>query len=107
MQQGSLDLPAEQVELVRGLARRVPVVLVVTLARPAILTPVADVVAAVLGDFGASDTAVMNVITGVVAAEGRLPFELPSSMDAVRASKPDVGADSADPLFPLGWTARR
>ncbi|GHF85274.1 hypothetical protein ACFFSH_03560 [Streptomyces filamentosus] len=31
--------------------------------------------------------------------EGRLPFELPRSMDAVRASRPD---GTADPVFPHG-----
>ena len=33
---------------------------------------------------------------------GRLPFELPRSMDAVRASRPDVPSDTADPLYPYG-----
>ncbi len=32
----------------------------------------------------------------------KLPIELPSSMDAVRAQKPDVPCDSEDPLFSYG-----
>ena len=36
------------------------------------------------------------------APTGKLPFELPSSMDAVRAQKEDVPHDSKDPLFPYG-----
>lgn len=37
--------------------------------------------------------------------EGRLPFELPSSMAAVRAQKPDVPHDSENPLYPYGYRA--
>ena len=37
---------------------------------------------------------------------GRLPFELPSSMEAVRRQLPDVPYDSADPLFPFGHGLR-
>ena len=36
--------------------------------------------------FGVSDEALLDVITGTYAPTGKLPFELPSSMDAVRAS---------------------
>ena len=35
------------------------------------------------------------------APTGRLPFELPSSMEAVRQQKPDVPYDSQHPLFPF------
>ncbi|MDB4913763.1 MAG: glycoside hydrolase family 3 domain protein, partial [Gemmatimonadetes bacterium] len=37
---------------------------------------------------------------------GRLPFELPRSMDAVRAQKPDVPHDSPSPLYPVGYRWR-
>jgi len=35
---------------------------------------------------------------------GKLPFELPSSMDAVRAQLEDVPHDSKDPLFAIGYS---
>jgi beta-glucosidase len=38
---------------------------------------------------------------------GRLPFELPRSMDAVRAQKTDVPHDSPSPLYPFGYRATR
>lgn len=105
MEQGSLDLPADVVAEVTELGARMPVVLVITLTRPAILTPVIAHVAAVIADFGASDAAVMRALTGEITPEGRLPFELPRSMAAVAESRPDVASDSADPLFPAGWSA--
>ena len=45
---------------------------------------------------------VIDVLHGRVEAEGKLPFELPSSMDAVRAQLEDVPGDSAEPLFAYG-----
>ena len=61
---------------------------------------------ALLANFGASDAALLDVIFGRFAPTGRLPFELPSSMKAVRAQKEDVPHDSADPLFAFGHGLR-
>lgn len=55
-----------------------------------------------LANFGASDQAVLDVITGKSKAQGKLPFELPSSWQAVLEQKEDVPHDSANPLFPIG-----
>jgi beta-glucosidase len=103
MQQGSLDFPAELVDELRALAAQTPLVVAVTLSRPAILTPFADFATAIVADYGASDEALLNALTGVVLPEGRLPFEIPRSMAAVADSRPDVGGDTVDPLYPAGW----
>ena len=84
------------------LARTVPTVLVLHLERPAVIPELVEACAAVVAVFGASDEAVLDVLFGRVSPEGRLPFELPSSMDAVRAQLPDVPGDSPDPLFRFG-----
>jgi beta-glucosidase len=59
-------------------------------------------VSGLVGDFGASDAALMDALTGRLAPRGRLPVELPRSMDAVRASRPAVPSDTVDPLYPYG-----
>ncbi|WP_164701625.1 glycoside hydrolase family 3 protein [Modestobacter sp. KNN46-3] len=100
--QGSLDFPAEVVERITALVARVPMVLDVMLDRPAVLTPFDGVVAALTATFGTSDAALLDALTGRIAPCGRLPFELPRSMDAVRASRSDVPSDTADPLYPHG-----
>lgn len=105
MEQGSLDFPEETIRLVEALAEHAPVVLAVTLSRPAILTPLLAHASAVVADFGASDHALLAALTGRIRPEGSLPFELPRSMAAVEAGMPDVPADTIDPLFPLGWSA--
>ncbi|WP_223692423.1 glycoside hydrolase family 3 protein [Leifsonia poae] len=103
---GSLDFPQETVDEVLAIARAVPTVIEVFLDRPAILTPFAADAAALLGDFGASQRALLDVLFGEAEPQGSLPMELPSSMDAVRANRPDVPFDTADPLFRFGHGLR-
>jgi beta-glucosidase len=77
----------------------VPTIVTVYLDRPAILTPLKDQARALIGNFGVSDAALIDVLTGRARPEGKLPFELPSSMDAVQAQRSDVPHDSARPLY--------
>jgi beta-glucosidase len=99
---GDLDFKEPELGQLLELARRVPTVLVLHLERPAVIPELVDACAAIVAVFGASDEAVLDVLHGRSAPEGRLPFELPSSMAAVRAQKPDVPADSEAPLFAFG-----
>ena len=73
------------------------------LDRPAVIPEIAATGAGLLANFGANDAAVLDVIFGRFAPGGKLPFELPSSMEAVRRQKSDVPYDSGDPLFPFGF----
>ncbi|WP_305096750.1 glycoside hydrolase family 3 protein [Croceibacterium aestuarii] len=80
----------------------VPTVLAIFLDRPAVLTSVEPLTDVILGNFGASDAAVLDVLTGKATAKGRLPFELPRSMAAVEAQDPAAPDDSKNPLYPRG-----
>ncbi|NDJ56015.1 glycoside hydrolase family 3 protein [Enterobacteriaceae bacterium 4M9] len=83
-------------------ALNIPVVLSVYIDRPAILTNVKDRVDVLMANFGASDEAVLDVVTGKSKAQGTLPFELPSSWQDVLDQKPDVAHDTANPLYEIG-----
>ena len=89
-------------ELLR-VSAMVPTVFVTTLERPLILTNVRPHVAALLGDFGISDEALLALVSGKATPQGRLPFELPSSVEAVRQQKSDLPHDSQSPLYPIGF----
>ena len=99
---GSLDFADDAVAHVREVASVVPTVVDVLADRPPVLTPIMDAVAAVTVNWGASAAALLDVLSGAVAARGKLPFDLPRSMAAVEASRPDVPFDTADPLFRFG-----
>jgi beta-glucosidase len=81
----------------------VPTIATVFLDRPAILTPIKNGARAVLVNFGVSDAALLDVVTGKASPQGKLPFELPSSMEAVAAQQADVPHDSRAPLYPFGF----
>ncbi|MFT4230439.1 MAG: glycoside hydrolase family 3 N-terminal domain-containing protein [Microbacterium sp.] len=104
---GSLEFPDEVVQHIAELAAAAPTIVVVYLERPAVLTPLMPLAAALMADFGASDEVVWDALTGAAAIGGRLPFDLPRSMAAVEASREDVPFDTADPLFRLGDGIRR
>lgn len=72
------------------------------LERAAILTPIAPSTQGLVANYGASDRALLDALFGRIPAEGKLPMELPSSMDEVLASYPDVASDTPSPLFAVG-----
>lgn len=99
--QGSLEFgPGLAVRLAR-ISEHCRLILDVDLDRAAVLTPLVDVVDTLTGTFGINDAAWIDAITGEVAPRGKLPIELPRSMEAVRRSWPDA-AGTGDPLYPLG-----
>nr|WP_274636788.1 glycoside hydrolase family 3 N-terminal domain-containing protein [Microbacterium bovistercoris] len=99
---GSLDFAPEVIAHVAEVAASVPTVVDVFLDRPAILAPIVEAADAVVADWGVSPAALLDVLSGAAPAQGRLPFDVPRSMAAVEASRPDVPFDTADPLFRFG-----
>ena len=81
----------------------VPTVFLTTLERPLILTNVRPDATALLGDFGISDEPLLALIAGKMLPSGHLPFELPSSLEAVKQQKSDLPHDSQSPLVPFGF----
>jgi len=73
------------------------------LDRPAVIPEISAAAKGLFGEYGASDAAVLDVVFGKARPEGKLPFELPSSMEAVRKQRTDVPRDSENPLYPFGF----
>jgi beta-glucosidase len=90
-------------EEIKRITAAVPTILTVYLDRPAILTELRDRASALVGNFGVSDSALLDVLTGAARPEGRLPFELPSSMAEVEAQRSDLPHDTAHPLYTIGY----
>ena len=100
---GDLDFKGETKAEILALLQTVPTIVVIYLDRPAVIPEISARVRALLADYGASDAAVLDVIFGKARPEGKLPFELPSSMEAVRNQKADLPYDSEQPLYPFGF----
>jgi beta-glucosidase len=59
---------------------------------------------AILGTFGVSDVALIEIVSGKFKPQGKLPFALANNLKAVIDNEPDVpGYPAADTLFPYGF----
>jgi beta-glucosidase len=100
---GDLDFKGEAKAEILALLKTVPTIVVLYLDRPAVIPEISSTAKALLAEYGATDEAVLEVIFGNTSPGGKLPFELPSSMEAVQKQKADLPHDSEDPLYPFGF----
>ena len=99
---GPLDFDAGPLAEILRLLATVPTVVAIHLERPAVIPEISAAAGAVLAVCGASDAALRDVVFGRAEPRGRLPIQLPRSMDEVRRGRPDVPRESGDPLFDYG-----
>ncbi|HZV70393.1 MAG TPA: glycoside hydrolase family 3 protein [Saprospiraceae bacterium] len=100
---GDLDFKEPEKSEIIKLLETVPTIVDIYLDRPAVIPEINGKAKALLANYGASDEALLDIIFGKAKPEGKLPFELPSSMEAVRNQKEDVPYDSKDPLYAFGY----
>lgn len=103
---GDLDFKEKEKQEILQLLNTVPTVVDLYLDRPAVFPEINAKAAAVVANFGANDNALLDVVFGKAKPEGKLPFELPSSMEAVRRQKEDLPHDSENPLYQIGYGLR-
>ncbi|HWJ52780.1 MAG TPA: glycoside hydrolase family 3 N-terminal domain-containing protein [Propionibacteriaceae bacterium] len=99
---GSLEYPPAERDRILRICETVPTLIDLYLDRPAVVPELAEAAAALLVNFGARDDAMIDVLLGEAQARGRLPFDLPSSMQAVIDSPSDAPFSTKDPLFRFG-----
>ncbi len=99
---GALDFPADRLSEILVLLATVPTVVVINLERPAVMPEIAEHAAALVADYGSTDTAVLDVLFGRAKPEGRLPFQLARSMADVLTGDIDQPHRFTDPLFDFG-----
>lgn len=100
--QGRLDYPEEQWEEWLEMAGDKPLVTIMSIGRPPVIPQLNAASKAVIADFECEDEITLELLYGKFAPSGKLPLEIPSSMEAVEAQLEDVPYDSADPLYAFG-----
>ncbi len=98
----TLTLSESQIAPLQTLMKKKPTIVVIFLERPLVIPELANDSAGLLATFGVSDEALFDVLMGKFNPTGKLPFEMPSSMEAVREQLEDVPYDSRAPLFKFG-----
>lgn len=101
--QGDLDFKEPELTRILKIMEQKPTVVCIYLDRPAVMPQITEKAVGLLGEFGATDDAVLDIIFGEFNPSAKLPFELPSSMEAVKNQKEDVPYDSRNPVFQFGF----
>lgn len=100
--QGRLYFSEEELKQIQNLADKKPIIAVMNLERPAILTEIEKMSKGVIAEFGTSDEVLTDILFGKINPTAKMPFELPSSWEAVQKQLEDVPYDSENPLYPFG-----
>ena len=100
---GDLNFNSEIKSKIKKYSKNNELVIVVDLNRPAILEDIKDYSSALIGTFGVLDEIIFEGIFGEFNPSGRLPFEIPSSMETVLNQKEDLPDDSVDPTYEYGY----
>ncbi|MFH1523565.1 MAG: glycoside hydrolase family 3 N-terminal domain-containing protein [Chloroflexota bacterium] len=99
---GDLDFKGKEKGRILDILAKVPTIVDIYLDRPAVIPEISEKSTVLLGNFGANDAALFDILFGNFKPVGKLPFELPSSLEAVRKQKEDLPYDSENPLYPFG-----
>jgi beta-glucosidase len=100
---GDLDFKDKEKSEILDLLNKVPTIVDIYLDRPAVIPEIASASKGLIANYGSGDKALLDIVFGNFNPQGRLPVELPSSMDAVRKQKEDVPYDSENPLYKFGF----
>lgn len=101
--QGRLHFTDAELQPIHALASSgKPVITIINLERPAVIPEINALSRALIADFDSSDEILFELLFGQFAPSGKLPFELPASVEAVKQQKEDVPYDSPNPLYPFG-----
>ncbi|RKN76743.1 glycoside hydrolase family 3 protein [Ulvibacterium marinum] len=100
--QGRLDFPKDEKEEILERTRSKPTITVLTIQRPPVIPEINAASKAVIADFECEDDIILELIFGKFNPSGKLPIEIPSSVEAVEKQLEDVPYDSENPLYPYG-----
>lgn len=103
-----LDFPEEQTAMVKALKDAgVNVISVVVMNRPYVMTPISENSDAVMivyrPGITAGGEAVAHALFGDCEISGKLPWQIPATMDQVLMQREDVPKDIAEPLYDYGF----
>jgi beta-glucosidase len=100
---GDLDFKEEEKAEIMDLLHQVPTIVDIYVDRPAVIPEIAEASKGLIANFGANDRALLDIVFGDFNPRGKLPVEMPSSMDAVGNQKEDMPYDSGNPLYAFGF----
>jgi beta-glucosidase len=77
----------------RAAMKNKPVIVAITLSKPAILAEFEKDANAIVASFGVQNQAILDILTGVAEPSGLLPFQMPVNMKTVELQDEDIPHD--------------
>jgi beta-glucosidase len=99
---GSLAFSEKEEGRLLKIIQSKPTITVINLQRPAVIPAINQYSKALIADFSSKDNIILDLIMGKFKPSGKLPFELPSSMEEVLKQKEDMPYDTKNPLYKFG-----
>ena len=99
---GSLAFSDKEEARLLKIIQSKPTITVINLQRPAVIPNINKYSKALIADFSSKDNVILDLILGKFKPTGKLPFELPSSMEEVLKQKEDMPYDTKNPLYKFG-----
>ena len=100
---GDLRFNRNIINKIKEYSKEKELIVIVDLNRPAILGDIKKSTSSLIGTFGVSDQVIFEGIYGRFNPSGKLPFEIPSSMEAVLNQKEDLPDDTLNPTYEFGY----
>jgi len=100
--QGKLDFHEEEKNEILERTNLKPTITVLTITRPTVAPEINAASKAVIADFESQDEVILELIYGKFNPTGKLPIEIPSSVEAVENQLEDVPYDSKNLLYKFG-----
>lgn len=100
--QGRLDFPEDEKNEILERTNSKPTITVLTITRPTVAPEINAASKAVIADFESQDEIILEMIFGKFNPSGKLPIEIPSSVEAVENQLEDVPYDSKNPQYKFG-----
>jgi beta-glucosidase len=100
--QGRLDFPEDEKSEILERTSAKPTITVLTITRPTIAPEINAASKAVIADFESQDEIILEMIFGKFNPSGKLPIEIPSTVEAAANQMEDVPYDSKNPMYPFG-----
>ena len=99
---GSLAFSDQEEARLLKIIQSKPTITVINLQRPAVIPGINKFTKALIADFSSQDNVILDLIMGKFKPTGKLPFELPSSMEEVLKQSEDMPYDTKNPLYKFG-----
>jgi beta-glucosidase len=100
---GDLNFDDGITSKIKNYSKNNNLIVVADLNRPAILQEIKNLASGLIGTFGVLDEVIFEAIYGNFNPSGKLPFEIPSSMEEVKKQKEDLPDDTDNPSYEYGY----